>query len=63
MVTLHFWYSSEFRQDGKWSRTEQVLLFLQLHYCFSSESCRHLFKAECYPVSCMRVWGKVGRGK
>lgn len=49
VVTLHFWYSSEFRQDGKWSCTEQVLLFLLPRYCFSSESCRQLFKAECYP--------------
>lgn len=64
VVTLHFWYSLEFRQDGKWSCTEQVPLFpLLFHYCFSSESCRHLLKAECYPVSRVPVCGKVGRGK
>lgn len=64
MVTLHFWYSLEFRQDGKWSCTEQVPVFpLLFHYCFSSESCRHLLKAECYPVSRVPVCGKVGRGK
>lgn len=59
-MTLHFWYSPEFRQDGKQSCTEQVLLFLLPHYCCSSESCRQLFKAEYYPISCMRV---DGRGK
>lgn len=54
VVTLHFWYSPEFRQSGKWSCTEQVPLFLLPHCCFTSESCRHFHRAECFPISCMR---------